>query len=263
MLQAEIHGKYDVAVRDNEDYLTSTVFGHLRYVRPGPFWSALFSKAKALPHLEMEESLNEVVGDDHAISRYEALDVLFWPKCPGLGEPELAMVFRGGSQRPLVVLVEVKLWAGKSGYGEHDQLMRYLRIADSIQGLTPAVPLDAKIVVAYLTPRDSTTEVSESLAVYGNPDANRHRLFRLQWQDIIDAISEALRQEGAVEKMILEDVRQFLRARGLEYFRGFACPKDIDSLHNGCGWFYVQGGRFEGFHSVTDLSSVQIVKGEW
>ena len=62
MLLAEIHGKSEVSVRDHEDYLTSTVFGHLRYVRPGPFWTGLFSRAITLPIRGVGESLIQILG---------------------------------------------------------------------------------------------------------------------------------------------------------------------------------------------------------
>jgi hypothetical protein len=49
VLLAEIHGKTLEVARDNEDYLTSAVFGHLRYVAPGLFWDELLKRAKGLP----------------------------------------------------------------------------------------------------------------------------------------------------------------------------------------------------------------------
>ena len=140
MLLAETHGKYDLAVRNNEDYLTSTVFSHLRYVPPGPFWSALYSRAKTLPIEGAEESLVAVLGKEHDLAAYKKLEIHFWPSCPGLGEPDLAMCFTGEGQNTLIILVEVKLWSAKGGHGELDQLNRYLEIADSIHRLTPLGP---------------------------------------------------------------------------------------------------------------------------
>ena len=263
MLLAEINGKYDVAVRDHEDYLTSTVFSHLRYVRPGRFWAALFSKAKALPVQGIEKTLTEVIGDSHDISRYEMLDVRFWPKCPGLGEPELAMSFSGGCQTPLVVLVEVKLWSPKSGQGKHDQLMRYLQIADSLDRLTPAMPANAKVVVVYLTPRESSNEVLDSLSEYGDSDQSRHRLFRLQWQDMVEAIEDALLKELELSQLILRDVRDFLLVRRLGYFKGFRLPKGVECLREVCGAFLARKGAFQGFQMAAGVAQIQVFKGAW
>ncbi len=263
MLLAEIHGKYDVAVRDNEDYLTSTVFSHLRYVPPGPFWVALFSRAKTLAISGEEKSLPSVLGEDHHLACYEHLDIRFWPTCSGLGEPELAMCFTGGDQTPLVVLVEIKLWSAKSGQGQHDQLMRYLRIADSIDRLTPSVPSNATVVVTYLTPREASNEVQDSLIEYGDTDINRRRIFRLQWQDMIVAITEVISNESRTSQLILNDVRDFLRVRRLEYFRGFSLPAGIESVRDECGSFYDQEAWFNGFKVVVGLNHVHVIKGAW
>lgn len=263
MLLAEIHGKYDLAIQDDEDYLTSTVFSHLRYVPPGIFWHALLSKTRTVPIHDKEESLTAVLGEECHPRRYEKLDVLFWPKCSGLGEPELAMCFTGGGQKPLVILVEVKLWAAKSGYGEHDQLMRYLQIADSIGSLNPPVPPKAKVVVLYITPREAIQETLESLARYGDSEESRRRLFRLQWQDVIEAIDESAVDEPEMSQMILKDVRGFLRVRRLEYFKGFHRVEQVEALSDNCGEFYVQEGRFRGFQASPGLSRVQVVKGAW
>lgn len=263
MLLAEIKGKYDASVQDHEDYLTSTVFSHLRYVSPGPFWRDLFSKAKALMISGVEETLTGCVGDEHDIESYQRLDVYFWPKCPGLGEPELAMCFTGGGQKPLVVLVEVKLWAPKSGHGEHDQLKRYLQIADTIEDLRPPVPANARVVVVYLTPRESLTEIEASLRAYGDSDESRRRLFRLQWKDVIEVIDDSLSLEPPLSQKILSDVRDFLRVRRLEYFSGFGLPPAIRRLHVGVGSFYTRNGVFTGFCPTAASTGISVTKGQW
>jgi len=263
MLLAEIHGKYDIAVRYHEDYLTSTVFSHLRYVAPGPFWTALFSRAKTVPINGAEKSLISVVGGEHQLDEYETLDVHFWPKCSGLGEPELAICFTGGSQQPLVVLVEVKLRSAKSGHGEHDQLKRYLEIAKSIERLRPSVPSDPAVVVVYLTPREALPEVQESLRQAGDTDDNRHRLFRLQWQDMIETIDATDDDKTQFNQRILTDVRKFLKVRQLEYFRGFRISPATMQLSQSCGSFFSHTGVFDGFQNVPFLNTVAVIKGEW
>jgi len=49
MLVAEAHGKVCEAAQGHEDSLTSAVFGHLRYVRPGRFWEKFLGAAKGMP----------------------------------------------------------------------------------------------------------------------------------------------------------------------------------------------------------------------
>ncbi len=49
MLLAEIHGKHLADARDDEDYLTSSVFGHLRYIPPGSFWNSVAFRVGSSP----------------------------------------------------------------------------------------------------------------------------------------------------------------------------------------------------------------------
>jgi hypothetical protein len=60
MLVAEIHGKRVHEVQDREDYLTSAVFGHLRYIQPGLFWACLFGRALSSPIDGCERSLAQI-----------------------------------------------------------------------------------------------------------------------------------------------------------------------------------------------------------
>ncbi len=263
MLLAEIRGKYEESARNNEDYLTSTVFSHLRYVSPGSFWSTLLGKARTLPVEGTERLFAEVLGTDYAVNSYQTLKVHFWPRCAGLGEPELALCFTGESQKPLVVLVEVKLWASKSGLGEHDQLMRYLRIADQIHLLTPVVPADSKVAVLYLTPREAMTEVQDSLSAAGDTLQNRLRLFRLQWQDVLNVITDAVEAESEFNCLILKDVGEFLRARRLEYFGGFRTTPSSERLRGWCGSFLSVERAFKGFTLPPEVREVQVVRGAW
>src|SRR4051812_34678133 len=133
MLVAEIHGKYMSDARLDEDYLTSSVFGHLRYVPPGPFWLALLGRAVSLPVerecMTADRYIRRSVG--RQISSYSKLEAYFWPRHP-LGEPDLVLCFRAVDASPVVVLIEAKLEAAKSSRGEQDQLARYLRILDKL-----------------------------------------------------------------------------------------------------------------------------------
>jgi hypothetical protein len=74
MLMAEIHGHVVREAEGSEDYLTSTVFGHLRYLPPDVFWEDFFSKAKGLPVSGMEKTLSHAACEAGAnFSRYSHL----------------------------------------------------------------------------------------------------------------------------------------------------------------------------------------------
>jgi hypothetical protein len=220
LLIAEIHGKSVPEARNFEDYLTSAVFGHLRYVSPAIFWETLFETAVSQQVESRVITANEQIRRKagRSLSSFDNLAVVFWPEHRN-GIPDLILHFYGSESQSVVILIEAKLTAGKSGAGEKDQLARYLRILDSLDGLRPPLPCDAVGIVVYLTATDSRTEIIESLRQYGDNCDARMRLFHMQWQDVIRAIDETI-TSSEPEAMILKDIRRFLCKRGLEYFSG-------------------------------------------
>src|ERR1035438_9556502 len=101
MLLAEIHGHSVPEVADNEDYLTSTVFGHLRYVPPAMFWEEFLSRALGLPFEMQELTLLEALAlKGVQPSTYASLDAVFWPTHSSFGTPDLALCFTGPNLQP-------------------------------------------------------------------------------------------------------------------------------------------------------------------
>jgi hypothetical protein len=195
VLLAEIHGKSVPEARDAEDYLTSAVFGHLRYVPPHVFWPELFAAAGLV--LPAGATL---------------LGVKFWDRVGG-DEPDLILTFEYADSPPLVVVVEVKLWSGKSGTGEDDQLVKYLR----------GVP---NAVLVYLTPRDPLAELRESVRSGGDA----HRLYGLRWQTLHDIARRTADTAPPPCDLILRDVARFLRRMGLSGFDGWKGYPDLSGL---------------------------------
>jgi len=228
MLLAEIHGKYLADARDFEDYLTSSVFGHLRYVPPGFFWMAFLRRCRSLPHegaeLTAYDYLRELAGA--GIEKYDSLRAVFWPRHPK-GQPDLLLVFKGLSLPSIVVCIEAKLNAGKSGFEERDQLKRYLEACDSLDCMQPQVPPDAISAVVYLTTHDSRSELLDSLRAYGESTSARSRLYRLEWQDVLTAAEESQSAEEEPNHQILHDMVSFLRALNLTHFSGMTEPVDF------------------------------------
>jgi hypothetical protein len=265
MLMAEIHHKGFAEARNHEDYLTSTVFGHLRYLPPGIFWEDLFRLAKAVPVVGgpgrvLAEAAAQAAG---SVGRYSELRAYFWPNHPVWGEPDLLLVFFEEGVRPLVVLVEAKLQSGKSGTGEGDQLIRYLRLLDDLQALRLGLAAPYCCLV-YLTPRESTDEIEDSLAHTDDPHVDRLRIFRLRWQDVTRVAQGAHRGAAEPAKTILHDVLRFLQRLGLEYFDGF---RSIDALPDikveplACA--AVTTKRFKGFSELELLPVVEVQRGGW
>jgi hypothetical protein len=245
MLLADIRGHSLVEAQDDEDYLTSAVFGHLRYIPPEYFWERLLSHARGLPDTQDQRSLDEFIRNSgRRLSEYSSLKVLFWPAHRRRGEPDLLLSFNGIGLRPITIVIEVKLWSGKSS-GDEDQLIRYLQILDELQDFWESkLPEDSLGALVYLTPRESMEEILESLKSSRNPNIDRRRVFRLQWQDFIDACSETLPTGDSRTDMILGDVQSFLRTRGLGYFTGFRriAPPPAFRVRRACfSKLYVKG----------------------
>jgi hypothetical protein len=100
MLMAEIHGHLRPETQDDEDYLTSAVFGHLRYIPPFVFWEEFLSCARSLPGCYGEKTLASVAADAGCrITNYSWLDLVFWPDHPSLGTPDLLLCFSGPQLR--------------------------------------------------------------------------------------------------------------------------------------------------------------------
>ncbi|SRR6266545_2121551 len=229
MLVAEVHGKIVPEAQGSEDYLTSAVFGHLRYIPPRLFWRGLFARAES--SLKNGLSLADLLWPEPGpLPNYTELQIQFWKRHREADEPDLWMRFTGKQQPVHHVLVEVKLDALKGGSGSDDQLVRYLSLLDQLPGQSPPGCQSGFRCLVYLTPRDSTAEVEDSLSRVLDLDNERRRLFRLRWQDVLDVARDEWPRAEEPFRMILRDVADFLERRGLEYFRGFRSNKPLNEF---------------------------------
>lgn len=266
MLVAEIHGHTVPEVAGSEDYLTSAVFGHLRYIPPAVFWEEFFARAVGLPLLGSEPTLLDFLTNSGVrLREYTSLETLFWPTHPLLGTPDLVLCFSAPRRPPVVLIIEAKLWAGKSGIGEHDQLFRYLRLLGSLNGLSrPLQSGELKSSVTallYVTPRESLSELLETAGLCSHEVSLRARLFRAQWQDITETAEASLSTADRLSHLVLRDVSTFLKVRGLEYFRGFR-RVPIPTFARTDANFYASGGEFVGF-SIESLSQLTASAGSF
>lgn len=231
MLLAEIYGKRCAEAEGNEDWLTSAVFGHLRSVRDGAFWNALFGRA----HSGHDANLtlkNELDSSGVELGSLCDLDVWFWPSYDGYGEPDLLLRYNGKhANRPLLLIIEVKLYSGKSECGANDQLKRYYDLLQDKGALGPLLDGDPVSALVYLTERYSAEELRESVRCSNQSLAPR-RMFSLQWQDVLEAAEEVKPDRYS----LLGEVVRFLKVRGFERFRGF--PKRLESFGAIQGHFY-------------------------
>jgi len=259
MLLAEIRGHVLEAASGDEDYLTSAVFGHLRYVPPRVFWEDFLAETKGFP---VETSLcQQLAIQGLKISGYSSLTIHFWPLHAEFGEPDLVLCFSGSGLRPLVVLTEVKLWSGKSGGGEHDQLVKYVKILSDLRHLktNETIPDSPLTALLYLTPRESIGEIQDSLVLLETKPTDFLGVFRVQWQDLLAVATSATPSAEGMSRTILQDVQRFLRRRGLEYFQGFKEIPFLPALDLREGAFYL----VDLFAQRPELDTFAIERGEW
>jgi len=211
MLLAEIHGKHCQEARQKEDYLTSAVFGHLRFVLDGCFWQALLTRALSLDSVSLETAL---LKQGFVLDTLDLTSTRFWPWL-GQDQPDVVLHFCNQQKSELAVVIEAKLWSGKSDFGERDQLLRYLRAADRYFGGAETFrPL------IYLTAQSGLEDVRDSLDQPMARDLRaRQRIFLLEWQDIHE-VADTMR--GI--RPLLAETADFLEAVGQIRFRSFRTP---------------------------------------
>ena len=200
MLAAEIRGKRIAEVQHSEDYLTSVVFSHLRYLPPSVFWPALLKKARDVT--ANEGNLHDALPAD-AFEHKSTLRVAFWPSTKTAGEPDLILTLG----KYFKIVVEVKYHASESG----NQLCRYMR---------ELVIPDENAYLVYLTPRETLQELNDTIARCPHLDNHRRKIFRLQWQDVQDVAEKNLAVQGELNRTILSDISIFLEGRNLKHFNG-------------------------------------------
>jgi hypothetical protein len=213
MLQAELAGHGVREVVSSEDYLTSAVFGLLKYVRPNIFWPDFVGRATRVHHDGMRVSLKDDLHID--FSNCDHASVFFW-QAYAESIPDLTIRFVGKEQ--MILLIEVKLESDKGSAGDPDldQLARYARLA---QRFTDE---GTKAAVAYLTVGDPMPDIEESIAQLKGSQA-AERIYGIQWGDVHDAALVASKTALAneTECELLGDVAAFLRRRNLNHFSGW------------------------------------------
>jgi hypothetical protein len=242
MLIAEIRGKACREIRGNEDLITSAVFGHLRFVKPSPFWASLLSKAANTdtPRTRLTE---EVQRAGISFRSFTDLQVRFWQDCTPYGEPDIILCFSGPETPSLIVIIEVKLDSGKSSNGDKDdQLARYLSLLDD-RNIDASWDVANSIrFVVYLTRVFATQDIRASVSCSTCQDARR-RIFGLEWNDILET---AFAERSA--DIVLAEVAEFLMLRDLTRFRGFA---DAFEEPFGTGSFY-ESRYFDGYRFLQE-----------
>jgi hypothetical protein len=216
MIFAELHGKlgtnYALAHDRAEDLLTSFTFQLLRYI---PLGDGLLPMLRRAQLVEFERT---------AAEPFECIDVQLWPRLSSICCPDVLVTGLKDGRVSSAILVEVKLYSGKSGRGtgaqveaeeafdapdkqfEPDQLARYwVELARKFPDATRAIIY----LTSHLTAPEA--ELRESLA--RAPDM---RLRWLSWYDVWEIVHAKSNQY-----LPAKDLADLLSYRGFSTFMGF------------------------------------------
>jgi hypothetical protein len=221
MIEAVLGGK--LVSLNSEDALTAAAFGRLRYLPPAVLVGWL-NAATALRPTDQTSSW------PWATPEIGAPEVAFWPRWPetlsgtGTVEPDVVLFF--GSA---VVIVEAKLWSGKSGAGDdRDQIARQWKSgSDFFAKNSRALRVAAHI---YVTPHLTmpSMELEESWAVLAKTKRSPPTLLWLPWSALAPLLEEL------PENLVAVDLLRYLHRVGVLRFVGWKLATPVPKAR----WVY-------------------------
>ncbi|MGO9246751.1 MAG: hypothetical protein ACLPT4_13675 [Verrucomicrobiia bacterium] len=200
MIEATLRGKVPTDARSDEDCLTSTVWGLLKYRPIRPILARFVSKAALYSDqaVRLGEKIPEKLLD------VDRLQVVFWPSDPEFGQPDILIL-----GLDLALVVEVKYHAELSGVDQLRKYHSFLNSRYSDKTHRHVVYLTANWVAPELT-NEATTGLETSL-------------WWLSWYELVDAARELSCISPAADE-IRNDLVRYLQHLGFEFFQGIQLP---------------------------------------
>lgn len=256
MIESTLNGKSSLEIFDNEDFLTSTIFGFLEYFSPAELWNLIFKYAVNIH----KENIKDILIDEglNSINNYK-VKLYYWEYFDSYGEPDIVLeLYSNEEKKKFLIIIEVKLWSPKSNSNEGDQLIRYLRLFNDHkfrERMYSSSMENIIIGLIYLTPRNSLREIKESIISSKNNIEDSKKLFALRWQEIYDILINI-----DSESYIYEKLAKFIGKIGLTPFYGFNSEINIDEniCHDYKG--YTGGLIFSGFKKTNLIGYDNLVK---
>jgi hypothetical protein len=229
LFEAEFAG-YLPELKAYEDYLTSCVFGALKYLPPN---KGLLPVLAAATNHRLDISLEgHCEREGIQLGGISEARFIFWPRCSGPrpSVPDLVVILQGGSHS-FIVPIEVKYFAGKHGEEEDDQLVRYYQVMRTA-GAREAFGDDRirrfsgeLLGVVYVTQFAAKHEIEAALHQLeseGRTEAYK-RVFHLRWQHVYRVTRQLLRStDDTYQERILADIARLLEHKHLKPFAGFS-----------------------------------------
>jgi hypothetical protein len=229
LFEAELGNKLP-ELREREDYLTSCIFGSLKYLPPD---GGLFPILNASFNYQLGTSLSAYLEHRNMqLSNFDKVRFHFWPRSRAFGEPDLVITLEG-NLGSFLIPIEVKYFSGKHGEKDEDQLVRYYLALETKEGRETfsqheIVNFSGNLLAfIYLTQFEAENEIEESVNILKSKGKIRapEQFFHLRWQDVSKVIEKLmLKEKDTYRKAIYGDLRRLMEFKSLLPFRGFSEP---------------------------------------
>ena len=216
----ELHNKLSSELTNSEDLLTGTYFGTLRYTCLDITLPQILKKS----HFKLDNHTERLVAALKEL-RNDFDPIKFWPKHKG---NEIDMVV----ELPKYVIgVEIKYHSPLSSDDEmcldqidlakisKNQLVRYSKM------LVDKYPKHQKILI-FLAKESKAKIIYED--AYNRINCNKVAFGFLTWQDVLDATVELKDIVEEKDKLIIDDLSQYLIKKGFNRFKNFKLLSSIE-----------------------------------
>ena len=227
MFEAELANKIP-EVKAHEDYLTSCIFGALKYLPPK---YGIFPILGEALNYRLKKKLNDYLASKGLpLEIFEKAELYFWPKSSKYGEPDIVILIKDKNSS-YIIAIEVKYFSYKHGEGEDDQLKRYF-VALSTNKNRTTFACDAikefsgdLLAIIYLTQFEARDEIVDTLNALAKEDKKdvSNIFFHLKWQNVAGVIENlCLGEKDLYRKKIYDDIHKLLDFKNLIPFKGFS-----------------------------------------
>jgi len=227
MFEAELANKIP-EIKAHEDYLTSCIFGALKYLPPK---DGIFPILGEALNYKLNKKLKDYLASKGLpLENFEKAELYFWPRSPKYGEPDIVMLIKDKNSS-YIMAIEVKYFSYKHGEGEYDQLKRYFAGLSTNKNRTTFACDAIKefsgdlLAIIYLTQFEAREEIADTLSALAKEDKKdvSNRFFHLKWQNVAGVIENlCLGEKDLYRKKIYDDIYKLLDFKNLMPFKGFS-----------------------------------------
>jgi hypothetical protein len=219
-------------IENIEDSLTSNIFGLLRYLS---FEKGLL---KILSITKDYKNRASLLDNNPNLKLYDKIEYLFWEFSSDYGEPDLIIIFNSSKKNlpPLVLVIEVKFYSGKSRSGKDDQLKDYFIALSHEKGRNTFLNEKIKnfkgefMGLIYLTYYNQINDIEETINELSKEWVKecRNKIYELRWNDITKIFKNKDNVNlTSSELNIYEDIFLILKKKNFIDFEGWSIPPKV------------------------------------